>query len=240
VPPNLRLSTPGEACRTAIAAAERGARIPQALLAAIARVESGRYDPATNRTTPWPWTINAEGKPGVFDTKEQAIAAVRMLQAQGVRSIDVGCMQVNLMHHPNAFASLEQAFDPVANAGYAARFLTQLREQTGTWEAATARYHSATPEYGGAYQRKVAAVLPEEQRFASATQLIGISPQAGRIIAPELARSGMPVGGFIPPTRSNAGRIIPLALASNGAIQPGRPLDAYRSQPIPVAGRPPG
>ena len=41
-------------------------------------------------------------------------------RAQGARSIDVGCMQVNLLHHADAFASLEQAFDPVANARYAA------------------------------------------------------------------------------------------------------------------------
>jgi len=238
-PPALRMSTPGEACRTAIANAEKAARIPPALLAAIGRVESGRFDPANNRTNPWPWSINAEGKPGVFETRDQAIAAVRALQAQGVRSIDVGCMQVNLMHHPNAFGSLEQAFDPVTNASYAARFLTQLRDQTGTWEMATARYHSATPEFGDAYQRKVAAVHPEEQRITASAQLIGMSPLAGRPNA-DMARSGTPVGGFIPPARSNAGRIIPLALAANGSGSPGRPLDAYRSNPIPVAARPPG
>ena len=52
---------------------------------------------------------------------------MRAVQAQGVRSIDIGCMQVNLMHHPNAFATLDAAFDPLANALYAARFLTELR-----------------------------------------------------------------------------------------------------------------
>ena len=64
------------------------------------------------------------------------------------------------MYHPNAFALLDQAFDPVANANYAARFLTELYGQTHSWNQATARYHSATPELGADYQRKVAAALP--------------------------------------------------------------------------------
>ena len=45
-------------------------------------------------------------------TRQQAVAAVQALQARGVRSIDVGCLQVNLMYHPIAFASLDDAFDP--------------------------------------------------------------------------------------------------------------------------------
>jgi len=154
-PPALRLSTPGEACRHAIAAAERAASIPPQLLAAIARVESGRFDPTSNRTIPWPWTINAEGRPGVFQTKEQAIAAVRNLQAQGVRSIDVGCMQVNLMHHPNAFATLDDAFDPYTNARYAARLLVSAKQRLGTWTAAVEAYHSANPARAIPYGRAV-------------------------------------------------------------------------------------
>ena len=75
--------------------------------------------PADRRVHPWPWTINAEGQGLFYDTKAQAVAAVRALQARGVRSIDVGCMQVNLMHHPDAFPTLEQAFDPQTNAAYA-------------------------------------------------------------------------------------------------------------------------
>jgi hypothetical protein len=56
---------------------------------------------------PWPWAIDADGVGQFFATKAQAVAAVAALQAQGVHSIDVGCMQVNLMHHPDAFTSLD-------------------------------------------------------------------------------------------------------------------------------------
>ena len=164
-PPALVLPAPapGLQCRQAIHAAERAAAVPGQLMAAIARVESGRPD-AQGVIHPWPWTINAEGAGQYFATKDTALAAVRALLARGVRSIDVGCMQVNLHHHPDAFATLEQAFDPASNASYAARYLNALYAASRDWTRATAAYHSATPELGDAYQKRVAAVWPEEQR----------------------------------------------------------------------------
>ena len=147
--------TPYAACEAAIAAAQKAPRIPDKLMPAMSRVESGRLDPLTKQVRAWPWTINVEGAGFFFDGKDQAIDAVRTLQARGVRSIDVGCMQVNLMHHPNAFASLDEAFDPAANARYAARFLSALFRQTGDWNLATANYHSANADRGEDYQRRV-------------------------------------------------------------------------------------
>jgi hypothetical protein len=144
-------------CRPAAMAAEIDAELPQGLLLAIARVESGRRDPASGAAIPWPWTINAEGVPMVFNTREEAVAAVEELRTRNVRLIDVGCMQVNLHHHPDAFRSLSEAFDPVANARYAARFLTRLRDSSGNWETAIGRYHSATPGLSEAYRARVLA-----------------------------------------------------------------------------------
>ena len=76
------------------------------------------------------------------------------MQAKGIRSIDVGCMQVNLMHHPNAFASLDQAFDPVSNTAFAARFLNELYRRTRSWPKSIAAYHSDTPHIAEDYQRR--------------------------------------------------------------------------------------
>jgi soluble lytic murein transglycosylase-like protein len=143
--------SPSVFCESAIAAAERGANLPPRMMTAIALTESGRLDKTTGHVRPWPWTINAEGAGQFFATRDQAIAAVRALQARGVRSIDTGCMQVNLMHHPNAFASTEEAFDPQANARYAARFLTSLFSAHGHWHKAIGAYHSLTPARGSAY-----------------------------------------------------------------------------------------
>jgi hypothetical protein len=143
------------ACRQAIAAAEPASGVPAGLLSAIALVETGRRSP-TGAPQPWPWSVNAEGESHYAPSKSAAIARVRELQAHGVRSIDVGCMQVNLLYHPQAFASLEDAFDPAANLRYAARFLRSLQGQTGDWGVAIGRYHSGEAERGAAYSRRVA------------------------------------------------------------------------------------
>ena len=131
--------------------------LPPGLLLAIGQVESGRRDPATGRVAPWPWTIDAAGNGQRFDDLPTALAATRQLLDKGVASIDVGCFQVNLAAHPDAFAGLEQAFDPAANADYAGRFLVQLKQRLGSWESAVAAYHSLTPERGAPYRDLVMA-----------------------------------------------------------------------------------
>jgi hypothetical protein len=161
--PSLRSGlqfSPAGVCRAALAAAEARYAIPAGLLQAIGMVESGRPDAATGARQPWPWTIDVEGEARFFDTKAQAVTWVRQAQAGGTRSIDTGCAQVNLMHHPTAFASLEQAFDPATNADYAARFLKELRTAAGgNWMTAVGYYHSQTPELADAYRQQVQAVL---------------------------------------------------------------------------------
>ena len=165
-------------CEAAIAIAEKAPGIPDKLMPAISRVESGRLDPATKRVRAWPWTINVEGTGFFFDAKDQAVAAVRELQARGVRSIDIGCMQVNLMHHPTAFATLDDAFEPMLNARYAAQFLKALFRQTGDWNLAAANYHSSNTDRGEDYQRRVfgRVMTPMGGKLAPATGPYGVWP----------------------------------------------------------------
>jgi soluble lytic murein transglycosylase-like protein len=145
------------ACRRAIAAVEPGSGLPPGLLLAIALVEAGRRNPATGRAEPWPWALNIEGEGRLPASRAAAVAEVRAAQARGARSIDVGCMQVNLLHHPNAFpGGLEQAFEPEANLRYAAAFLRDLKARTGTWPQAVANYHSGDDMRGLMYHRRVA------------------------------------------------------------------------------------
>jgi hypothetical protein len=148
---------PATLCETAVTTAAYVARPPPRLLDAISLTETGRPDPTTGRIRAWPWTINAENQGQFFDTKQEAIAAVQALQARGVRPIDVGCLQVNLMYHPDAFASQRDAFDPRANANYAARFLNALYAGSKDWAAAIAGYHSEIPALGDAYRVLVMA-----------------------------------------------------------------------------------
>jgi hypothetical protein len=148
---------PPALCEAAATSAEYTAHLPARLLQAISLTETGRLDAASGRLRAWPWSINANGEGQIFATRDDAIAAVKALQAQGVASIDVGCMQVNLMYHPEAFATLEQAFDPITNARYAARFLNVLYAGSHDWSHAIGAYHSETPELGDAYRVLVLA-----------------------------------------------------------------------------------
>ncbi|MFT8246802.1 transglycosylase SLT domain-containing protein [Roseomonas sp. BN140053] len=157
-------------CLPAIAAAERSARLPAQILRSIALVESGRVDPATGRTIPWPWAVNVAGTGYFYASKDEAVTAVRQFQANGAQSIDVGCAQINLQHHPGAFATLDSAFDPQANASYAARFLNTLYATTGNWPLAAAGYHSRTAEIGLNYARKVMAIWPNARHYGGLPQ----------------------------------------------------------------------
>lgn len=144
-------------CRAAIQRAEQVYSIPAGLLLAIGNVESGRLDPVTGSTRPWPWTANAEGQGVFFDDASEAVDWVRRQQQGGMRLIDVGCMQIDLWHHPNAFRSLEEAFDPTRNAEYAARFLRSLYHATGSWQTAIGYYHSQTAALAEPYRKRVQA-----------------------------------------------------------------------------------
>jgi hypothetical protein len=152
------LPEPWGLCAAAIAAAERHSGLPAGLLGAIAKVETGRRAP-DGSVQPWPWSFNAAGDGRYIASKAEAMQEVRGLQARGIRSIDIGCMQVNLLHHPNAFADLEAGFDPATNVAYAVRYLRELQARTGDWNQAVALYHSATPERGLIYQQRVMAAL---------------------------------------------------------------------------------
>ena len=146
-------------CSAAIATAEGAYGTSPGLLLAIAKAESGRPVPPLPGLQPWPWAINADGAARYFDGKAAAVAWVRQALARGVAQIDVGCMQINLQAHPRAFRDLDDAFDPTANASYAARFLVQLRSDAGgNWFVATGWYHSRTPGLADDYRERVQAI----------------------------------------------------------------------------------
>jgi hypothetical protein len=217
-----------QACRQAVAAAERAHGIPSHLLAAIARVESGRRDQSSGTFNPWPWTINADGQGIFYDNKLQAVAAATSMRPRVTKSIDVGCMQISLTNHPDAFASMDQAFDPYLNADYGARFLVQLYEKTKSWPKAVEYYHSATPDIGHDYGVKVYAVLPEETKLAVVAEP---SPMA----AAWAATINRPIIGS--PFGQAPPRFIPRVTGLGGEVAPGRTLDSYRSNPVRMAFR---
>lgn len=164
-PPHKALSL----CAPAIAEVERSLGIPAQLLSAIALAESGRWDSDRGKSVSYPWTVYAEGHPHYPANKKAAIAKVREIKARGVRNIDVGCMQINLFYHPEAFRNLNEAFDPAANTAYAGQLLRRLQKIHKSWSRAIAFYHSATRKYALPYLLKVQQLwLIERRREAAA------------------------------------------------------------------------
>ena len=230
-------------CRQAIIAAERAHGIPSQLLTSIARIESGRRNQVSGTFNPWPWTINADGQGNFYETKAEAVTAALAARAHVTKSVDVGCMQISLTYHPDAFSSLDQAFDPAANADYGARFLLQLYEKTGSWPKAVEWYHSATPELGQDYGRKVYAALPIEQKLALEDPIgpeTGIATLATRGFAmpwvPPISR-GMTLAASFRPSVPHV--FLQAADTAGGAPPPGRTLDSYRAAPVRLAFRMP-
>jgi soluble lytic murein transglycosylase-like protein len=126
---------------------------------------------------------------------------VRRLRAKGVENIDVGCMQVNLYYHGDAFETLKQAFDPAANVAYAAEFLLDLREERGSWTRAIGDYHSQTPRYSGPYRLKVFRAWRKAKKAAYAEERR--ARQARRQFTRELAgylRDDRPMGATADPS----------------------------------------
>lgn len=153
--PSVYTQPPAQACLTAISLAEKHKQLPRQLLQAIAMTESGRWDADKKQTYPWPWTVTSGKESWFFDSKAEAIAQVKKLQGQGRTNIDVGCMQVNLYHHSDAFVSLEAAFEPVLNARYAADYLRGLKNEYNSWSKAIRYYHSKNDEFNRPYRQKV-------------------------------------------------------------------------------------
>lgn len=143
---------PAALCENAIIEGARTGGVPQDVLHAISLTETGRVD--GGRLRPWPWAVNLEGQGNWFRTRDEALAFARRSLAEGRRSFDVGCFQINYKYHGHNFPSLEAMFDPLQGAAYAARFLGDLFLESGDWSVAAGAYHSRTPHYAGIYRAR--------------------------------------------------------------------------------------
>lgn len=143
------LPDPAEFCDQAARHISSETEVPLDILRAITRTETGRGKGKSIR--PWPWTVNMQGKGVWFDTEDQARVFVFQHFKKGARSFDVGCFQINYRWHHKGFNSIEEMFDPILNARYAASFLTKLNAELGSWEKAVGAYHSRTREYAEQY-----------------------------------------------------------------------------------------
>lgn len=126
--------------------------VPLGMLYAVGLTETGR------RGSLRPYALNINGKAAYGDNLAEAVQHFQNAHAQGVKLIDLGCMQINHYYHSANFASVEEMFDPARNVDYAARFLKELREREGNWTLAVARYN-AGPNNNPAQKQYVCRVI---------------------------------------------------------------------------------
>lgn len=188
-----------------IAASESGVPLP--VLRAIALAETGRSSGGQHQ--PWPWAVNQGGDGRWFESRAAALAHAQAAVEGGVSNIDIGCFQLNHRWHGSAFATLDQMFDPLANARHAARFLAQLHAESGDWMVAAGHYHSRTPHLSEAYRTRLAtlitgpiAVPADPPRIANPYPLLipGAPGAAGSLVPGGLAGVALlraPVGPLI-------------------------------------------
>lgn len=141
---------PSDICLAAARDAAATSDVPLSVLVAITQTETGRGQ--GGETRPWPWTVNMEGEGHWFASRDEALAYVFENYNRGARSFDVGCFQINFRWHGEHFSSIEQMFDPGANATYAAQFLSSLHAETGDWSAAAGAFHSRTEVQAAGYR----------------------------------------------------------------------------------------
>ncbi|WP_246138122.1 transglycosylase SLT domain-containing protein [Maritimibacter fusiformis] len=198
-------------CDQAATLASARTGVPISVMKAITLTETGRTRDGIAR--PWPWTVNMEGKGMWFDDRTAALAYATAHHDLGARSFDIGCFQINYKWHHEAFATIDQMFDPAANALYAAGFLQQLFAETGDWELAAGAYHSRTPDHAERYRA----------RFASYRAMF-LAEDALPLRVTAIA--GGTGGGAAPPSHARVNTFPLLQAGGDAAIGSLVPLDA--------------
>jgi soluble lytic murein transglycosylase-like protein len=139
-------------CEAQIQAAAAKYGIPEGILYSVGLTETGR------KGSLYPYAMNIEGKAFFPPSRQDAMRKFQEARGQGVKLIDIGCMQINHHFHGEHFASAEEMFDPRLNVEYAAKFLSNLHGRHETWTMAVARYH-AGPNNDPAQKRYVCRVI---------------------------------------------------------------------------------
>lgn len=168
-PVRLLASPQAEICEWAVQKVSQETGVPADILAALTLTETGRRVDGVVR--PWAWSANAEGEGSWFDDPESAITFAQSRVDQGRPNVDIGCFQLNYRWHGQNFTSVRQMFDPLENARYAARFVSELYTEFGDWRVAAGAFHSRTPQYANRYLARFDTLraLHKDQGFMGMT-----------------------------------------------------------------------
>ena len=130
--------------------------IPSAVLYAVALTESGKQVASKGVYRPWPWTLNVAGRGYFFDSRLAAWQALTGWLKDGIRSVDIGLMQVNWHYHEERLGTPWQALDPYHNLRVGAEILQACYTARQDWWASVGCYHApANPQRADQYRRRV-------------------------------------------------------------------------------------
>lgn len=139
-------------CEREIQAAAAKYGVPEGILYSVGLTETGRKGSLSA------YAMNVEGKAYFPPSRQAAMTTFYDAKRQGMKLIDIGCMQINHYFHGENFSSPEEMFDPKRNVEYAAKFLRNLHDKHETWTMAVARYH-AGPNNNPAQKQYVCRVI---------------------------------------------------------------------------------
>ncbi len=139
-------------CEAEITQASERWGVPAGILYSVGLAETGR------KGSLQPNALNIGGTPVFPASRAEAVRLAEQADRDGVKLVDLGCMQINRRFHGQAFRSLNDMLDPAKNVDYAAGFLARLKARHETWVMAVARYH-AGPNNDPAQKQYVCRVI---------------------------------------------------------------------------------
>lgn len=220
-------------CRNAAIEAADKHGVPRAVMIAITLVETRTKRSGISGA--WPWTVNVAGKGFWFDSRAAALIHAQQTLANGQKSFDVGCFQLNYKWHGQHFNSIDHMFEPGPSGAYAARFVKDLHRETGDWIKASGLYHSRTPKHSKRYRNLVARTVAKMGgKVPQPTQVAAADAQSDPVPRQRVFRVNGQGGLFpveergqvrSPQNRSSAGSVGTLVLrrGKGGLITVNRP-----------------
>ena len=136
------------------------------ILYAVALVESAKVSRRVAK--PWPWALNRQGRAFIPSSLTEAKDILGGSLAKGVRSIDVGLMQVNVRWQGHRVGKPEELLDPATNLRVGADILAEsIGSAPGNLVLGIGRYHAGFQDEARAYRygRRVLAVARQIRRL---------------------------------------------------------------------------
>ena len=140
------------ACEMAMMHAALHFDVSEPIMRAVGLTEAGTAEGRIH-----PWAANIDGRAVYYPDQESAARGVEAALRDGAHNVDVGCLQISMAWHGQAFGSIAEAFTPEVNVAYGAALLVALKREKGTWPLAIQFYHSSDPERQRAYLCQVLA-----------------------------------------------------------------------------------